>query len=104
MVVRVSWGHGSAKMYLGTGDPKDPGFAPLHGSVDGFPPTLVQVGRREVLHDQDIAFAKKLEEAGVQSKLTVFPRLWHVGHAQSAVLEESRRATAELADFLAAHL
>jgi acetyl esterase/lipase len=103
LVVRTKWGHGSTAKYLGAAHPQDPGFAPLHGSVEGFPPTLVQVGRKEVLYEQDAKFAAKLEESGIDSQFTVFPRLWHVGHAQAGVLKEAHDAVTELGQFMAAH-
>lgn len=102
LIVRTKWGHGSTRMYLGSADPQDPGFAPMYGSVEGFPPTLVQVGRKEVLYDQDVKFAAKLEDSGVESELTVFPRLWHVGHAQAGVLKEAHDAVIELGEFMGA--
>jgi len=100
LVIRTKWGMASSRMYLGDADPSDPNFAPLFGSVAGFPPTLVQVGRKEVLYEQDVEFAEKLRAAGIESRLTVFPRLWHVGHTQAGLLREAREAVDELGAWL----
>lgn len=100
LVVRERWGRACATHYLGTGDLTDAGFAPGRGRLDGLPPTLVHIGKREVLYDQVIEFAANLRAAGVEVRLTELPRLWHVGHVTAGVLAESRQAMDELGDFL----
>jgi acetyl esterase/lipase len=100
LVVREKWGRTCAAHYLGTGDLTDAGYAPGRGRLDGLPPTIVHVGKREVLHGQVIEFARNLRAAGVPVQLTELPRLWHVGHVTAGVLAESREAVAELGGFL----
>ncbi len=100
LVIREKWGTASAAAYLGGGDPNDPGFAPALGNLAGLPPTLLQVGRTELLHGQDIRFARALEQAGVEVTVTELPRLWHVGHAQAGLLAEAHDAVVELGEFL----
>jgi monoterpene epsilon-lactone hydrolase len=100
LVVRERWGRASATHYLGGGDITDAGFAPGRGRLDGLPPTVVQVGRQEVLYQQVTEFAANLKAAGVPVQLTELPRLWHVGHVAAGVLVESREAVAELGGFL----
>jgi len=100
LVVREKWGRICATHYLGGGDLTDAGFAPGRGRLDGLPPTIVHVGRREVLYEQVSQFAADLAAAVVQVRLTELPRLWHVGHVTAGVLAESREALAELGEFL----
>jgi len=100
LVVREKWGRASATHYLGAGDITDAGFAPGRGRLDGLPPTIVQIGRQEVLHHQVTEFAANLAAAGVPVQLTELPRLWHVGHVTAGMLLESREAVAELGEFL----
>jgi monoterpene epsilon-lactone hydrolase len=100
LVVREKWGRTCAAHYLGTGDLTDAGYAPGRGRLDGLPPTIVHIGKREVLYRQVIEFAANLRAAGVEVQLTELPRLWHVGHVTAGVLAESREAIAELGDFL----
>ncbi len=100
LVVRERWGRACATHYLGTGELTDAGFAPGRGRLDGLPPTIVHIGKREVLYEQVIEFAGNLRAAGVELRLTELPRLWHVGHVTAGVLAESREAMAELGDFL----
>ena len=104
LVVREKWGRICATHYLGAGELTDAGFAPGRGRLDGLPPTIVHVGRREVLYEQVIEFAANLAAAGVAVRLTELPRLWHVGHVSAGVLAESREAVAELGEFLRAKL
>jgi epsilon-lactone hydrolase len=100
LVVREKWGQTCAAHYLGTGDLTDAGYAPGRGRLDGLPPTIVHIGKREVLYEQVLEFAGNLRAAGVQVELTELPRLWHVGHVTAGVLAESREAVAELGGFL----
>lgn len=104
LIIRHSWGRACAALYLGGGDPADPGYAPGRGELAGLPPAIVQIGKREVLHGQVVEFAANLRAAGVEVRLTELPRLWHVGHVTAGVLAESWAAVEELGDFLAAHL
>ncbi|MFL6161741.1 MAG: alpha/beta hydrolase [Jatrophihabitantaceae bacterium] len=100
LVVREKWGRICATHYLGAGDLTDAGFAPGRGRLDGLPPTIVHIGKREVLHPQVVEFAANLRAAGVEVRLTELPRLWHVGHVSAGVLPESREAVEELGNFL----
>ncbi len=86
LVVREKWGRASATHYLAGGDLTDAGFAPGRGRLDGLPPTIVQIGRQEVLYQQVIEFAANLQAAGVPVQLTELPRLWHVGHVAAGLL------------------
>jgi acetyl esterase/lipase len=104
LVIREKWGRACAAHYLGTGDLTDAGFAPGRGRLDGLPPTIVHIGKREVLYEQVSQFAANLRAAGVEVRLTELPRLWHVGHVTAGVLAESREAVAELGEFLHRHL
>lgn len=104
LVVRERWGRACATHYLGTGDLTDAGFAPGRGRLDGLPPTMVHIGKREVLYEQVVEFAANLQAAGVEVRLTELPRLWHVGHVTAGVLAESREAMDELGDFLRSQL
>ncbi|MGI8667091.1 MAG: alpha/beta hydrolase [Jatrophihabitans sp.] len=102
LIVRDRWGKACAALYLAGGDPSDPGFAPGLGSLSGLPPTIVQIGRREVLHGQVSNFAARLREAGVDVTVHELERLWHVGHAEAGLLAEAHQAVDELGTFLRA--
>ena len=99
-MIREKWGRSCAAHYLGAGELTDAGYAPGRGRLDGLPPTIVHIGKREVLYEQVLEFAGNLRAAGVELRLTEFPRLWHVGHVTAGVLPESREAVEELGEFL----
>lgn len=50
----------TAATYHGDADPADPRVSPLFGAINGFPPTLIQVGSDEVLFDDAKRFADRL--------------------------------------------
>jgi acetyl esterase/lipase len=61
---------------------KDPADAsPLNQDLEGLPPLLVQVGEREVLRDDGVAFAEKARAAGVDVTLEIWPDMIHLWHA-----------------------
>ena len=102
LVVRDSWGKTCAALYLGGGIASHPGFAPGRGELAGLPPTLVHIGKREVLFEQVSEFVAALRAAGVEAGLHEFDRLWHVGHAVAGMLAEADEAVTELGTFLRA--
>ena len=100
LIVRDSWGLDCGRKYLAGGDPKSPGFAPMHGELSGLPPTLIHIGRTEVLYEQVSQFIGALRGAGVTVEATELPRLWHVGHAEAGLLAEAHDAVTELGEYL----
>lgn len=56
----------TAATYHGNTDPADPRVSPLFGTVDGFPPTLIQVGSDELLFDDSRRFAQRLTDVVFQ--------------------------------------
>jgi monoterpene epsilon-lactone hydrolase len=83
----------SAGLYLGV-DPEgvataaagaDPLASPVRAGPDdlaGLPPTLVQVSSTEVVHDEAVEFARRLNAAGVEVRLDVWPgeqHCWQLG-------------------------
>lgn len=100
LVVDGRWGRRCAALYLGDGNPRDPGFAPMFANLAGLPPTLVHVAADESLHDQVLRFVARLREAGVAVELTELPRLWHSGHTQASLLREAADAVHDVGTFL----
>ena len=56
----------TARTYHGNAEPADPRVSPLFGSVEGFPPALIQVGSDEILFDDAYRFAQRLPRAVFQ--------------------------------------
>jgi epsilon-lactone hydrolase len=103
-VINSAWGRQNAIDYRGDADPHDPGYAPMHGRLDGLPPMLIHCAATEILQPQILLFAARARDAGVDVQLVEHPRLWHSGHALAGTLREATDAVRDLGVFLRAHL
>jgi acetyl esterase/lipase len=45
--------------------------------LQGVPPVLVQVAENDILHDEGVAYARKLDEAGVPTTITEYKGFIH---------------------------
>jgi len=88
-----------AAMYLGGADPRDPYASPLYGDPRGLPPTLIQAGGDEVLLDDAVRMAEKMQAAGCDVELQVSPRMPHVFQLLATVMPEAQAAVVEIARF-----
>jgi acetyl esterase/lipase len=61
---------------------------------------MVQIGKREILHQQVMAFSQAMREAGVAVQSIELERLWHVGQAEAGLLAEAHQAVQQLGGFL----
>jgi acetyl esterase len=73
----------------------DPRASPLLGSLSGLPPTHVAVSGFDVLRDEGIAYARKLQESGVPTTLQVVDGHIHAFVNATGVGKWSKRALAE---------
>jgi acetyl esterase len=92
------------QQYLtGTGaDPRDPFVSPLHASsLAGLPPTLMITSEFDILRSEGAAYAKRLEEAGVQVKHIDVPDMPHGFVQWGATVEEGREILERAAQFIA---
>lgn len=104
-VLRSTWVRSVCEAYRGDTPPDDPGFAPLHASASGFPPTLVQIGSRERMLDEQVrAYADHLRSAGVDATLAVSDGLWHVAQLQSGFVRHAAASCDRICAFLRTHL
>ena len=91
------WGH-----YLSS--PKD-GLSPMASpllapSLSGLPPTLVITAEHDPLRDQAEAYAKRLKESGVPTKLSRYDGMIHGFFCMAGDFESGAAAQAEAASFL----
>lgn len=84
--------------YAPGADYSRPCFSPLFGNLTGFPPTLVQVGEREILYSDSKGLQDALIAAGVPCVLQSWPDMWHV--FQMFPLKSSGDAMAAVEGFL----
>lgn len=95
-----------ARVAAGGADPTDWRISPLFAPAElqgQLPPTLVQVGKGEVLHDDGVRVARVLAAAGVPATLEVYDGALHVVPAWAGT-PEARDALHRIADFVAALL
>lgn len=93
----------SSARYLAGRDPRDPLASPVFGDLHGLPPVMIQVGTDEVLLGDSQALHARLQGAGVDSTLQVYPRRWHVFQMHAGVLADADRALGEVAAFFRRH-
>ncbi|OHU98583.1 hypothetical protein BKN37_20465 [Mycobacterium talmoniae] len=85
--------------------PAPPGISlPLprlaHEDLSDLPPTLIQVGTREVLRDGAEELATRIAAAGVPCTLQIWDGQFHVFQAAAPVLAPARAAVSEIGAFL----
>ena len=88
----------TARMYA-DGALDHPRASPLYADHTGLPPTLIQVGGREILLSDSIRTAAAMRRAGCAVTLDVWDGLWHVWQLWHHV-PEAMDAFDELAAFL----
>jgi epsilon-lactone hydrolase len=94
-----------ASTYVPAGmDRKDPRISPLYARLEGFPPTLIQVGSAETLLSDATRFAEALGAANVAVALEIWPYMIHAWHLWNAHLKAGRRALASAGAFIKACL
>jgi acetyl esterase/lipase len=83
----------------------DPLVSPLHGSYDDapFPPTLIQVGLRDILISSNALLYRKMRAAGQHVVFSPYEAMWHVFQA-AWTIPEAQTANKETADFFRDHM
>lgn len=80
----------------------DPIYSPLFGDFNHFPPTLVQVGKTEILYEDSASLVKKINKAGGKAILDVEEDGWHV--YQQMPLPMSGRAMRRLSEYVSGEI
>ena len=95
-----------ADAYLGAVDPRTELASPLFADrLMGLPPIRIEVGEREALIDDSLQLTERLQQAGVDVSLTVWPEMIHVFQAfPGSVVPEADESIADVGSFLAGHL
>jgi cation diffusion facilitator CzcD-associated flavoprotein CzcO/acetyl esterase/lipase len=103
-MLSTAWAQACIGFYRGQHDAVTPGISPLRGDLSGLPPTLIQAGTDELLHDQALALETALQAAGVHVRCEITEHRWHVFQLHGGVLRSSDEAIVRLASFAHAHL
>lgn len=91
--------------YRGEYDPADPRISPLAAQrLDNLPPAVVVVLTVDPLRDEAVAYADRLQQAGVPVDLVEFEHLTHGFPNLSALVPAAAEATAVVVDRLKALL
>jgi monoterpene epsilon-lactone hydrolase len=93
-----------AALYTAGRDLKDPLLSPVYGDLNGFPPTILTTGTRDLLLSNTVRVHRKLRQAGVESTLQVFEGQSHAQYYRDPTAPESREAFEEIARFFDKHL
>ena len=94
----------AALAYAPKSEFKNPYVSPVYGDfTKNFPPTLIQVGSKEIFLSNAIRLYRKLDDANKEVKLDVYEGMWHVwqGHY---LLPESKKAIENTKKFMFKYL
>jgi monoterpene epsilon-lactone hydrolase len=95
----------AAAAYADPKDQKHPYVSPVYADYSkGFPPTLIQVGTKEIFLSNAVRHYQALDQAGIEVKLDPYDGMWHVFQAFHWRLPESELARQKMAQFLRTHL
>jgi acetyl esterase/lipase len=83
------------------GDLANPLVSPLHASLDGLPPLLIQCGTDDLVAPDADRLAARAEAAGVDVTSSLWPGLWHDFTLQPDITAAADAALDETAAFLA---
>lgn len=89
--------------YVAGHDPRDPLISPVFGDWHGLPPLLIHVGEDEILRSDAEQAEKLARAAGVDVRLEVYPRMWHVWQLFMEV-PQSIQSLDDIAGFLKTHM
>ena len=92
---RLGWG-----LYLGeqAEDPPTDAVPARRTDLAGFPPTWIAVGTADLFHDEDVAYASSLQEAGTECELVTIPSAYHgfdVAEPRAPISRDTARRRAE---------
>jgi acetyl esterase/lipase len=79
---------------------RDALISPLFADLNGFPPTLIQVGSSETLIDDSVRFARALGLADAAVTLQIWPNMIHAWPMWNAKLADGRRALKQMGEFV----
>ena len=82
-------------------DHDDPDLAPIDSpELGGLPPTLVIAAEHDVLVDEDVELARRIEDAGGTVELVTYPGMVHGFWRHPTLFDASEQSLAQIAEFL----
>ena len=95
---------GAAKLYADGRDLKTPLISPVYGDFNGFPPSYLVTGTRDLLLSDTVRVHRKMRAAGVVADLNVYEGVSHAEYLIVVDAPEAEQAFGELGTFLLKHL
>lgn len=93
-----------AEAYAPKSEWKNPYVSPVYGDYSkDFPPTLIQVGGKEIFLSNSIRMFRKLKENNKEVELDVYEGMWHVWQGYYNV-PEAKMAISNTKNFIFKHL
>ncbi|MGD9535184.1 MAG: alpha/beta hydrolase [Candidatus Nitrosocosmicus sp.] len=91
--------------YANVTDQKNPYVSPVYGDFSkGFPPTLIQVGTKEILLSDSVRLYQALDQADIPVKLDIYEGMPHVFQTTLYKTPESTMAISKTNDFIREYL
>jgi epsilon-lactone hydrolase len=100
ILLSPEWLEACARAYADPSAWTDPAVSPLHATLTGLPPLLIQAGTAELLAPDAELLAARASAAGVDVTYTRWPRLWHDFTLQAGLLAAADSALAQAAWFV----
>lgn len=94
----------SALLYAGGHDRSDPLISPVNAKFDGFPPSYLVSGTRDLLLSDTVRVHRGMRKAGVDADLNIYEGISHGDYLLAPDTPESHEVFRELAAFLTDHL
>jgi acetyl esterase/lipase len=94
----------AARYYAAGHDMKDPLISPVYGDLEGFPPTILISGTRDLLLSNTVRVHRKLRQAGVEADLHIFEGQSHAQYQFDDSAPETQEAFAEISAFFDKHM
>jgi acetyl esterase/lipase len=94
----------TAYLYANGRDLKDPLLSPIYGDVQGFPPTILTSGTRDLYLSNTVRMHRKLRAAGVEAVLQVWEGQSHAQYLFDITAPETREYHDEVSRFFDLHL
>lgn len=91
------------RSYVARHDAHDPLISPVYGDWHGLPPLLIHVGEDEILRLDAVRMQELAETAGVDVRLEIYPRMWHVWQLY-VQLPQAVQSLDEIGRFLKSHM
>jgi len=89
--------------YVANTDARNPLISPAFGDWHDLPPLLIHAGEDEILRDDALRSEALAKAAGVDVRLEIYPRMWHVWQLY-LTLPQALHSLDDIAGFLVSHL